>query len=197
MSTTLSEAGSQLAASPSETEQGAVVAKTTKPRRPLQYVGSIVIFLIALVVLWPAQFGGFTGLTVVNGHSMEPTYHTGDVVVTLRLPSYQFGDIISFKVPDGQPGAGGRVIHRVFSVAQTDGKAVYTTKGDNNPSVDPWHPGNADILGKALFSIPAIGSVLGGASNPIVVGLVAGALVTLLIWRIGSAPKERRHRGAR
>ena len=196
MSTTLSDHGSQLAASPSEAGQDTAVVKENKSRRPLKYVGSIVIFLIALVVLWPAQFGGFTGLTVVNGHSMEPTYHTGDLVVTLRLPSYHFGDIISFKVPDGQPGAGGRVIHRIFNADQVNGQTVYTTKGDNNPSVDPWHPGNADVLGKALFSIPSIGSVLGGASNPIVVGLVAGGLVTLLMWRIGSAPKKRRHRGA-
>jgi signal peptidase I len=174
----------------------ATETESPKRRRPLAVVGSILIFLVALVILWPAQFGGFTGLTVVNGHSMQPTYYTGDLVVTLRLPSYQPNDIISFKVPQGQPGAGGRVIHRVFSDTSVKGQTVYTTKGDNNPSVDPWHPGNADILGKALFSIPAIGSVLGGASNPIVVGLVAGILVTLLVWRIGSGPKKRRHRGA-
>jgi signal peptidase len=180
-----------------EPEPGDTVTTDAPTKRgPLRYLGSIVIFIIALVVLWPAQFGGFTGLTVVNGHSMQPTYYTGDLVVTLRLPSYQPGDIISFKVPEGQPGAGGRVIHRIFSDTKVNGQMVYTTKGDNNPSVDPWHPGNGDILGKALFSIPAIGSVLGGASNPIVVGLVAGILVTLLVWRIGSAPKKRRHRGA-
>ena len=168
----------------------------TKSRRPLRYVGSILIFLVALAILWPAQFGGFTGLTVVNGHSMEPTYHTGDLVVTLRLPSYQPGDIVSYKVPTGQLGAGGRVIHRVLSEDPVKGQTVYTTKGDNNPTADPWHFRTSDVLGKALFSIPAIGSVLGGASNPIVVGLVAGLLVMLLIWRIGSAPKKHRHRGA-
>ncbi|MEJ1231171.1 MAG: signal peptidase I [Galbitalea sp.] len=163
----------------------------------MRYAASIAIFLAALALLWPAQFGGFTGLTVVDGHSMEPTYHTGDLVVSLRLPSYQYGDIVSYLVPTGQPGAGGRVIHRIFAVDSSSGSAVYTTKGDNNPSVDPWHFHSGDVLGKALFSIPAIGSVLGGVANPIVVGLVAGILVVILLWRIGSAPKKRRrHRGA-
>ena len=60
------------------------------------------------------------------------------------------------------------------------------------PSLTP----RAAVLGSLALLIPAIGSVLGGASNPIVVGLVAGGLVTLLVWRIGSAPKKRRHRGA-
>jgi signal peptidase I len=165
-------------------------------RRPWRFVGSVLIFIVALVILWPAQFGGITGLTVVNGHSMEPTYHTGDLVVSLRLPSYQNGDIVSYLVPKGQPGAGGRVIHRIFSIDNSSGSTAYTTKGDNNPSVDPWHFGNGDVLGMALFSIPAMGSVLGGASNPIVIGLVAGILVMLLVLRIGSAPKKRRHRGA-
>ena len=172
------------------------VEAAREPRRPWRYVVSVLVFLAALVILWPAQFGGLTGLTVVNGHSMEPTYHTGDLVVSLRLPSYAPGDIVSYLVPKGQPGAGGRVIHRVFSEATTGGRTVFTTKGDNNPSTDPWHFSTGDVLGKALFSIPAIGSVLGGASNPIVVGLASGLLVTVLLWRIGSAPKKRRHRQA-
>jgi signal peptidase len=166
-----------------------------KPRRPWRYVVSVGIFLVAVVLLWPAQFGGLTGLTVVNGHSMEPTYYTGDLVVSFRLPNYAPGDIVSYRVPSGQPGAGGRVIHRIFSEATTGGRTVFTTKGDNNPSTDPWNFVTGDVLGKALFSIPAIGSVLGGASNPIVVGLASGLLVTVLLWRIGSAPKKRRHRG--
>jgi signal peptidase len=166
-----------------------------KPRkRAWRIVESAVIFVVAIVILWPAQFGGLTGLTVVSGHSMEPTYHTGDLVVSLRQLSYAPGDIVSYKVPAGQAGEGGRVIHRIFSIDSSTGAAVYSTKGDNNPSVDPWHFGTNDVMGHALFSIPSMGSVLGGVTNPIVVGLASGLLVTILLWRIGSAPKKHRHR---
>jgi hypothetical protein len=43
-----------------------------------------------------------------------------------------------------------------------------------------------------VFASSAIGSVLGGATNSIVVGLVAGILVSVLLWQIGSALDHRR-----
>jgi hypothetical protein len=59
------------------------------------------------------------------------------------------------------------------------------------PSLTP----RAAVLGSLALLIPAIGSVLGGVSNSIVDGLVAGILVTALAWQIGSAASRRRLRG--
>jgi large-conductance mechanosensitive channel len=56
------------------------------------------------------------------------------------------------------------------------------------PSLTP----RAVLLGSLALLIPAIGSVLGGASNSIVDGLVAGILVTALAWQIGSVATRRR-----
>ncbi|MES2170512.1 MAG: signal peptidase I [Actinomycetota bacterium] len=146
---------------------------------------SLVALLIALVALWPAQYGGFTGLTIVNGHSMEPTYHTGDLVLSLRQPSYQPGDIVSYLIPKGQPGATGRVIHRIVSVSTATGSAVYTTQGDNNNSADPWHFGSSDVLGKAIYSIPSIGTLLSKLASPLILGLASAATVFGIVWRFG------------
>jgi hypothetical protein len=52
------------------------------------------------------------------------------------------------------------------------------------------------LLGAFTITIPAIESVLGGASNSIAVGLVAGTLVAVLVWQIGSAAVDRRFRGS-
>lgn len=170
------------------------LAPAKRRRSAWGILGSVILFVVALVFLWPAQFGGITGLTVVSGQSMEPTYVSGDLVVSVRQASYEPGDIVSYTVPAGQPGEGGRVIHRIFTVDTSSGAAVYLTKGDNNPDIDPWRFGADDVMGKALFAIPAVGAVLGGVSNPIVVGLASGLLVTMLMWRIGSEPQKRRHR---
>ncbi len=168
-----------------------------KPRRSAWGIlGSVVVFVIALVLLWPAQFGGITGLTIVSGQSMEPTYGSGDLVISIKQSSYEPGDVLSYMVPAGQPGEGGRVIHRVFSIDSSSGEASYITKGDNNPNLDPWRFSADDVMGKALLHIPAVGAVLGGVSNPIVVGLASGLLVTMLMWRIGSKPQKRRHRNS-
>ncbi|HEX3678321.1 MAG TPA: hypothetical protein VHU90_01220 [Galbitalea sp.] len=43
-----------------------------------------------------------------------------------------------------------------------------------------------------VSAISAIGSVLGGVPNSLVVGLVAALLVAVLCWQIGSAARIRR-----
>jgi hypothetical protein len=90
---------------------------------------------------------------------------------------------------------GGRARHHIFSEASTHRRAELTTKRGTIRSTRPWLFGTGNALGVALLSIPAIGLVLGGASNPFVVGLASGLLVTVLLWRIGSAPKKRHHGG--
>lgn len=145
-----------------------------------------VLWLLALValvaVLWPARWGGFIGLTVVSGHSMEPTYTTGDLVVTVRQSCYLAGDIVAYQVPAGQPGAGGHVIHRIASVAPAGAQQVLTTKGDNNPTADVWHPATSDVLGRALIRLPAIGKAFGGGTYNFLIAIVPAALVTWLLW---------------
>ncbi len=178
--------------------ESAVIASVSEPvrhrsKRGWSLVVSSLVFATAIVLLWPAQFGGITGLTIVDGTSMEPGYVTGDLVVSVRQPDYRVGEIVSYQVPEGQPGAGGRVIHRIVAAEGTGSDKVFTTKGDNNPSIDPWQFSAEDVLGKALFHIPTVGIALKQISQPIVVGLVSGLLVTLLLWRLGTAPKRGKH----
>lgn len=139
-----------------------------------------ILFVVAVALLWPARYGGISGLTVVSGHSMEPTFHTGDLLLSIRQPSYRVGDIISYTVAAGQPGAGGRVIHRIAAI---DDSGRYRTQGDNNPDSDPWRSTSGDVMGREIFSIPGVGTLLGPASAPAALGLVFGGLVTVLIWR--------------
>jgi signal peptidase len=164
------------------------VTRTTSTSRTRRIIASAAVLVAAIVILWPASYGGVTGLTLVRGNSMIPTYHTGDLVISVKFPSYLPGQIVSYTVPAGQPGAGGRVIHRIFSVSDS---GVYTTKGDNNPETDPWHFQSSDVMGTALVAVPQVGSVLGVLSNPSVIGLFGGLLATLLLWR--SDPKRERH----
>ena len=139
--------------------------------------GWLAVVLIG-IALWPATLGGITGLTVVNGESMSPTYTTGDVAVTVKVPSYSPGDVISFTVPEGQPGAGGFVIHRVLT-AET---GEYTTIGDNNPNPDQWVITDADITGKSVARLPGVGLILTPQVLPYVVALALGGIVTVLLW---------------
>lgn len=149
--------------------------------------------IAGVAALWPATWGGFTGLTVVHGASMQPTYQTSDLVFTLRQPTYEVGDIVSYEVPAGQPGAGGRVIHRIVSFADEQ-PVVFTTKGDNNPEADAWLITSEDIFGKAVLQLPGIGAGLTSRNYALLIGAVAGFVVLVLLWpssRRGANPQGK------
>lgn len=167
---------------------------------PLRRIVSLVAAALTIGALWPAQFGGITSLTVVRGQSMEPVYRSGDLVITVRLPDYAIGDIVSYTVPEGQPGAGGRVIHRIIgedaagTARGADGAALpYLSQGDNNPDIDPWRFAANDVMGVAVLSVPVVGGLIGSLGDPVVIGLGAGLLVTIILWP-KNAPAARPRR---
>lgn len=82
------------------------------------------------------------GFSPVLSESMEPHFGPGDLVLTrpLTASEVKVGDVIILPIPgsDGKP-TGERYTHRVVAVTTgKDGLPVVTTKGDNNPAVDPW-----------------------------------------------------------
>src|SRR5437763_12887947 len=131
---------------------------------------------------------------MVRGVSMEPTYHTGDLVIARAQPSYSVGDIVAYKVPQGDVGAGLTVIHRIVGGSAGSG---YVIQGDNNPAPDDWHPKLANIEGKAWVLIPRGGQLLAFLHAPIpLAALAASVAVSMIVYgKGGSAPARRRRRG--
>jgi signal peptidase len=146
---------------------------------------TLLVLAAAFVVFWPASLGGSTRLVVVEGHSMEPTYHFGDLVVARANPHPKVGEIIVYRIPKGDPAAGMLIIHRVKTI-RPDG--TFETQGDNRTTPDPFLITPADIAGSPLFAVPHAGRLIGICSNPPVVGAAAGLLVVFLLWP--SRPKR-------
>ncbi len=154
------------------------------PRRLRRNAGDVVFILAALVLgyfLWPTSLGGCTTLTIVSGHSMEPTYYTGDLVVS-RCGGYAVGDVVVYNPPNV---GSARVIHRIVG---GDATAGWVVKGDNNDYTDPWQPTDSRVFGKAVLHLPKVGllgSVLVSPMTWISLFLIAGAI---LVW---PSPPER------
>src|SRR3954470_12606918 len=107
------------------------------PRRLLGVLPAgawLAVAFVAAWFLWPTSLGGCTTLTIVSGHSMEPTYLTGDLVVS-RCGEPAVGEIVVYQ-PHELGGA--RIIHRVIG---GDGSG-WQIQGDNNGWVDPFSPTN-------------------------------------------------------
>ena len=88
---------------------------------------------------------------------MHTVLYDGDVALVRRQSSYRRKDVIVYRVPDGEVGAGTLVIHRVVGGSGTTG---YLTRGDNTQGADAWRPRTDDVVGRVRWKIPWAGRLL-------------------------------------
>lgn len=148
------------------------------PRRLLGLASSAAWLVGSLIVgwlLWPSSLGGCTTLTIVSGESMEPTYHTGDLVVS-RCGDVTVGDVVVYTPPDV---GGARIIHRIVDGDGADG---WILQGDNNDFLDPWEPTDENILGRAVLHLPQVGKFASILLSPLTwISLLVIALA-IVVW---------------
>ena len=159
---------------------------------PKKRISKFTIGVILLALVY-SGFALYTAnalpLRLVQGTSMEPVLHAGDVVMikTIPISQVQIGDIVAYETPivvSDSIMAPPAILHRVIKVKSGRSGPVLTTKGDNT-YVDPW-PVDADsFIGVQILSIPYIGIPLVYATSP--TGLLTvsiGALVVLLAYLV-------------
>lgn len=166
----------------------AIGFKQRVPRK-LAEAASTLLLLGIIVLLWPASLGGDVSYVVVSGSSMEPGLHTGDLVLVREQDTYEPGDVVAFRIPDGDMGAGTQVIHRITG---GDGSTGYTTQGDNKNGDDPWSPTDADVVGKRWLLVPGGGNVATSLHTPLGFAAMVGGGVFLAVAT--SKPKAGRTR---
>ncbi|GAA3215738.1 S24/S26 family peptidase [Microbacterium terregens] len=160
-------------------------------RRLRSLAGWLVIVSI-LAVSVPGPWGPApVGITVVSGESMLPTYDPQDLLVTWRSGAYPAGTPVVYRIPEGGPGAGMNVVHRVVSVAP-DG--THLMQGDNNAAVDPWRPLDSDVRGEVILRIPGGAYALRMVASPLFLAALCGVMLgaAVFIWqreRGGQPPK--------
>ena len=150
-------------------------------RHYLSLAALAVVLVFWVLVLRPAALGGPTSYIIIRGSSMVPTYASGDLVIVRTAAAYRVGDVVAYRVPDGDVGAGLIVIHRIVAVGQDR----LTLRGDNNAAPDPWNPRVADVVGAAWVSVPGVGRVLAAIHQPVVLAALAASVVVAMIvaWR--------------
>lgn len=130
------------------------------------------------LLVWPGFLHGGTAYVIVSGESMEPALSAGDLVVTVRHRSYDTGDVVAYRIPRGEPGAGVLVIHRIVGGSAHSG---YITQGDNRDGRDPWRPRPRDVVGAEGLSVPQVGLALAYLRTPLGLAALAGIVTALFI----------------
>jgi len=100
--------------------------------------------------------------SAIVGTSMNPVLNMEDLITNEQIsPSeVEVGDIIIYRIPPPTqtyykcPPV---VAHRVVEIKNITTGLIYRTKGDNNPSEDPWSVRDCDLMGKVDQQIPYLG----------------------------------------
>lgn len=127
----------------------------------------------------------------VDGVSMRPTLHAGDLVFLkgVNPKTLRKGDIIAVNVPERyrkQYSLPAHVVHRIFAVEHTRAGLVFKTKGDANSGVDVFQTPSNDVIGEMAFHITGAGyPILFFRSRQGEIFVGAAAVVALLYFLLG------------
>jgi len=145
---------------------------------------------VSLIAIWlafaPARLGGKVAYVIVNGISMEPGYHLGDLTIMRKASTYQVGDVVTYH--DAEMKA--YVIHRIIRVEQDH----YVLQGDNNSWIDAYRPTDEEIIGKLWIYIPKLGKMFKWLRAPLNIALTIGLLGGVLMASMMIKPSPRRKR---
>jgi signal peptidase I len=135
------------------------------------------------------RFGWFRIETVLSG-SMRPTFSPGDLIIVTpeATRAVRVGQVITYSIPIGDRHVES---HRVARILRHGNEPIIVTKGDANPTPDPWH---AQLHGGTAWTVrtvvPRVGAVITWLRSPtahlltvIVVPLCLAASWLVLIWR--------------
>jgi len=148
---------------------------------------SIAVIIGILVLGWiflsPPLLGGRTSYVIVNGNSMEPGYHRGDLVLVRSQSEYRVGDIVTYRHPEI-----GAIIHRIID---QDG-ARFILQGDNNDWLDSYKPLPSEVVGEEWVHLPQVGKAITWVRGP---GLV---IFIIAVIGVGAMlPSDQRRVGQR
>jgi len=143
--------------------------------KPLKVVLVLLVPLLALVAFVVAVSGVLPyRVYVVHTGSMTPTIPTRSAVL-VRDDVYHVGQVVTFTEH------GLTVTHRLIAIG-ADG--LITTKGDANPTADPWHVPRSQIIGGVVAAPRQVGYWLEYLKNP--AGLASILLAFAVCWQIWS-----------
>jgi signal peptidase I len=179
---------------PPRTDHTAALSQATEPGPPKPKRRHTRLWRIvksALAALFAAGCLGYALLfafhlqpVVMLTGSMGTTIPPGSLVIDREVAptTLKVGDMITFQKPLGQPGLD---THRIIAINRSNGHTSYQTKGDANPTPDPW---TIQFQGQAAhqvtYTIPRLGWLLLFLRTPIARDLILAAVLLTLLTTI-------------
>ncbi|MBR4607397.1 MAG: signal peptidase I [Lachnospiraceae bacterium] len=126
-----------------------------------------------------SRIAGFTPLVVLSD-SMAPTFNAGDLIIIKECDPSKLveGDIITFHTIIDNVYA--LNTHRIYSIDDSEGYRIYTTKGDNNAITDKRMILDGDVIGMYVTRVPVLGKLINFLSGA--TGFLLVIVVPMLLF---------------
>ncbi len=126
----------------------------------LLVAGVSVAVFVACLAFAGLNYAGFKSAPMLSA-SMQKVMPVGSLVIVkpVSATSVHVGDVVMFRAP----GYDGDYTHRIHAITKTHDGLAFTTKGDENPEVDPWRLRSVNgrgRFGKLVADIPYAGYVI-------------------------------------
>jgi signal peptidase I len=145
---------------------------------------ALVVGVVGWIYFAPTQLGGSTSYMIIRGVSMNPSIHSGDLVIIRKRSSYPIHTVVAYRDTLTKQN----ILHRIIAIKGDH----YTFKGDNNPSPDAFQPTKAQLMGEKWIQIPYAGSALAWVQVPRNAAILA--IAAILLAASGGAATQRRRR---
>lgn len=136
------------------------------------------------------RFGPFSYNTVLTT-SMQSVYPQGSLILSWAVgqnePLYaglENGSDIVFVRDNDQV-----VVHRIVNIYENydgSGQRAFNTQGVDNPSPDSWITFEGNVLGKVIFCVPYLGTILLLIGDNVlwIIGAIVLATLALTLWKV-------------
>jgi signal peptidase I len=152
-------------------------------------VVTLAIVAAAWFFLAPPLLGGSTSYVATEGVSMQPRFHTGDLVLVRARSSYHTGEIVAYR--SGLLHS--VVLHRIVGMRGNG----YVFKGDNNNFLDPQTVPASDLVGALWIHWPGGAKHFAQIRHPAVIGGLIALAAILLLGGLFTHRRRRRRRNRR
>ena len=152
------------------------------------------VAVLAAVAAAACLVAGYRPQPVLTG-SMAPRMPVGSLAIAKAVPatSVRVGDVITFQRPNAPDET---ITHRIYAIHGQGARRTYETKGDHNPSKDPWVLSLPGQVGRRVAVVPYAGYAALYAGRRDVhaaaIGLMAIILLIGTLRSIWRTPEPRR-----
>ena len=146
-------------------------------------LSSLLLCIIFWITLAPAKLGGWVTYVIVDGISMEPGFHLGDLVLVRTQPSYGVEDAVVYH----DPNIGSYVFHRIIGMELDR----FILQGDNNSWLDSYQPTQAEVIGKLWLHIPKVGKFIEWMRAPLNMALTVALMGVFLMIDVFQTPSQK------